>query len=322
MNKYLFILFIIIGCSQAPVGPVYTPNMIIPRQIFNNSDSLFFRTFVPEELYDENIVPKNLRNTARIIATYEIPQVNATQVVITFNGIADNTYSNILYIDSLPSILTITSTRSPFVTRISRITYYNENSIVATRLNIKAAFLKKYHPMPNVANIVREVFTLQAHTKIRVGLPFVGGMWVEITNATAFLNSMYSRRYSMPHRYVIYTGFNYNHRNEPLRGKRSVVSPEFYENKLFAEILMFKFNIRCSELSITPQTINTPENYQLSQRADSMMTLWPNYTTEQFNLLYHQVYVKNNEYQAPMDTLSITPLKIKGYYFGPTPNTN
>jgi hypothetical protein len=267
-----------------------------------------YRTFIPEELYGDNTVSKNLKSVAKVIATFEIPRKEgASKVMLEFNA-----NGIIVQLDYIPSTYTITTEQAPFATRLTRATYMlDDNTIIARKTNIVPVLLKKYAPMPNVANIVKEVFKTNRRTILRVGVPSTGGMWVEIRTANSFITSIYNKRYNSYHGTPYYTGFDYDHARSLLKGKRTSLSPDYYSNKLFAEILMFKLNIKASEYGITPSLYNSTEHIQLAAHADSMMTYWRNYTYEEFQQLYHTIYVKNNEYQGPMDTLSIQPLRIQ-----------
>ena len=291
----------IFGCQDSQITPEINNKMIIPRQVFDND----YLTFIPENLYGDQSIAKDLKKTARTIATFEIPQIEfTTRITVETNGYLEN---QVTYIDSLPSILTIESNTSPFVTRITRITYFNGDVYLTSKGNIKATIVKKYVSMPNVASIAKEVFNSRRRTSIIVGLPNNSGMWVDIRTANNFIGSIYTHRSNMYHGQVYYTGFDYDPHRSILRGKKSIVLPEWYSNKLFAEILMYKFNTKASQLGITPTGFG---NDSIMRRADSMMTLWKNYSRIEYESLYINIFNSNRKYNFGIDTISIKPLRI------------
>lgn len=306
--KYIKILLIslaLMGCiEQNPVLSPQLPNMMIPRQVFKNA----YRTCIPEELYGANSVPKNLKSIAKVTATFAIPpHETASKILLEFNSNGTR-----VQLDYIPETYTITTEQSSFITRLTRITYMlDDNTVVSRKTNVLPIYLKKYSPMPNTANIVKEVFKSNRRTIIRIGIPSTSGMWVELRTANALITSIYSKRYDSFHGTPYYTGFDYDPTRTLLKGKRTSLSPEYYSNKLFAEIVMFKLNMKASEYGITPSDYNSIEHQVLALQADSMMTNWKKYTYTEFQQLYHTIYVKNNEYQGPMDTISIQPLRIR-----------
>ncbi len=98
-----------------------------------------------------------------------------------------------------------------------------------------------------------------------------------------------------------------------------------YNNKLSGELLMLKMNIAASDegitepnlgelvftdTSLTPNPINNKTLRQITAYVDSTLTYWRYYTNVDYARLAAWLAKFNSAFSAPLDTISLTPLKL------------
>lgn len=142
-----------------------------------------------------------------------------------------------------------------------------------------------YLPMPNAANIREELFLVSG--SFTVGIPrrdsarYYG--WVRLRRSFDMYNSL-------SYRYVTHTGtprgFTVLARGGRIIGEYKVLSPQQFNNRLYANLMAMKFNIQASAWGITPPGLGeliysdttNPLNglmiKEITDRADSAMTMW------------------------------------------------
>jgi len=172
------------------------------------------------------------------------------------------------------------------------------------------------YPMPNGANLREEVY-LQAFgsTGMVIGIPQTSGN----TFGWARLIGSYTIQQSLNYRGITHTGAPMGfvkYQGRPFRGIRRSMPPQYHNNRLFADLVVLKFNIAASALGRTPPGLgeliyeegSNPLSglmvKQLAARTDSNLTYWVNVPPSAYLNLDTVIQKINAAFVGPVDTVS------------------
>ncbi len=103
---------------------------------------------------------------------------------------------------------------------------------------------------------------------------------------------------------------------KPFLKEHKKLEPKKTSNKLFAELLALKLNIAMSAMEKTPagfgdlifdrdgNFLDEMSLMEIARKADTMMTRWQFYTSDQYDSVWSAIYDINRACDGPLDTLS------------------
>ena len=302
-------------------------------------DSIYFRSFTPEQLAD---APKAIKR-----------KVSSTAWTFTFT----NTTSQIvdgLYFESGQEVLAFTNT-NPFTAAgnpspgkkkwlLSGGSVDPGSEIVISgRGNKQGMKITKWYwklgaarvgsqnksllpkelklllPMPNISNVGGELFKDKGFLGgFKIGIPQIPSAnqlaWVKLANwqdvqKTLKDNSGY--HIGNPTGFVKFTN------KQPIVGLQKCLPPKKFNNRLFAEVVALKFNIVASKLDRTPggfaelifdevgpNPLNGLTLQSIADKADSALTNWSTTSFNLYPILNNAIHKINSAFKGPVDTVS------------------
>jgi hypothetical protein len=302
-------------------------------------DSIYFRSFTPEQLAD---APKAIKR-----------KVSSTAWTFTFTNTTLQIVDG-LYFESGQEVLAFTNT-SPFTAasktspdkkkwllnggsvdpgseivisgkgnkqgmKITKWYWKLGNARVGSQnKSLLPKELKLLLPMPNISNVGGELFKDKGFLGgFKIGIPQAPGTnqlaWVKLANwqdvqKTLKDNSGY--HIGNPAGFVRFTN------KQPIIGLQKCLPPKKFNNKLFAEVVALKFNIVASKLDRTPSGFSelvfdeggtNPLNgltlQLIADKADSALTNWSTTSFSLYPVLYNAIHKINFAFKGPIDTVS------------------
>jgi hypothetical protein len=302
-------------------------------------DSIYFRSFTPEQLAD---APKAIKR-----------KVYGTTWTFKFTNTTSQAVDG-LYFESGQEVLAFTNT-SPFATANKTSAdkkkwLLNGGSVepgseivISGRGNKQGMKITKWYwklgnsrvgsqnksllpkemelllPMPNISNVGGELFKDRGFLGgFKIGIPQVPGAsqfaWVKLSNwqdvqKTLKDNSGY--HIGNPTGFVRFTN------KQLISGLQKCLPPKKFNNRLFAEVVALKFNIVASKLDRTPggfgelifdeggtNPLNGLTLELIANKADSALTYWSTTPFSLYPILDNAIHKINSAFKGPIDTVS------------------